>query len=84
MVENNIVPEHQIIIAQLYNNLGIVYKNQNKLKSALALYEEAIRIYENLLGNKHIKTLETLMNIASVFDELGHHTLSTVYYEDII
>lgn len=54
MVENNIIPEHQIIIAQLYNNLGIVYKNQNKLKSALALYEEAIRIYENLLGDKHI------------------------------
>jgi hypothetical protein len=39
---------------------------QGKLKEALKLFEQALRIYEDTLGGSHPKVVESLRNIAKV------------------
>lgn len=64
--------------------MGICFKYRGKVKKALILYKESHRIRINIYGSEHIKTLDTMCNIAIIYDYLGHHTKSVILFDEII
>jgi tetratricopeptide (TPR) repeat protein len=53
------------------NNLGMLYKNQGKLKEAEGMYLRALRGYEEAWGAKHMSTLDTVNNLGILYADQG-------------
>jgi hypothetical protein len=64
--------------------MGICYKNRNQKRRSLLLYEECYRLRSSLYGKNHDLTYEILMNIAVLHDEMGFHTKSLMFYDEIL
>jgi tetratricopeptide (TPR) repeat protein len=71
-------------LGQLYNNMGICFKNRNLKKKALLLFEESYRIKTNFYSKLHPSTFEVLMNIGILHDQLGFHTKAIMFYDEIL
>ena len=67
--------------AAAYNNIGVVYDNQNEYDKALAYHEKALVICEKVLGAAHPDTATTYNNIAMVYDNMGDYDKALAYYE---
>ena len=52
--------------ADSFNNVGLVFKNQNNFDQALDYYNHALDIYDKVLGTNHPNTVRTRQNIASL------------------
>ncbi|KAL4868980.1 hypothetical protein BDV12DRAFT_208861 [Aspergillus spectabilis] len=55
-----------------FHNLGILYKNQGKLKEAEEMYQRALAGYEKALGPDHPKTCTVANNPVSLASLGGH------------
>jgi len=64
------VGEESIGWADTLYNIGIVYKNQNKVKSAFSSYNRAVTIYQKV-GKESIGWADALYNIGNVYDDYG-------------
>ena len=49
------------------NNLGILYKNQGKLREAEDMFMRALAGYGKALGPEHTSTLRTVYNLGTLF-----------------
>ncbi|KAF2678562.1 hypothetical protein K458DRAFT_258574, partial [Lentithecium fluviatile CBS 122367] len=53
------------------HNLGILYKDQDKLAEAEAMYSRALQGREEALGPKHTSTLDTVNNLGILYRDQG-------------
>ncbi|KAK2752266.1 NB-ARC and TPR domain protein [Colletotrichum kahawae] len=67
--------------AWIFYNLGILYKDQGRLKQAEAMYELALRGYEKALGPDHTSTLATVNNLGSLYKDQGRLKEAEAMYE---
>ena len=86
---NNIVTillddEYKNRIAHLYNDGGIGYANLGYYSLALAWYQEAMPIYEKVLGKEHQNTAAVYNNIAEVYYNQGNYTEALELYQKAI
>jgi tetratricopeptide (TPR) repeat protein len=63
-------PEH-VETLDTVNNLGILYKDQGKLKEAEEMLLRVLRGFEDALGAKHTSTLRTVNNLGNLYKDQG-------------
>ena len=63
--------------AKIYNNLGILYKNQNDFPQAIFAYRQAEAIYAEL--DNPVKVGNLSYNIAKLYEQFGHYTQAIEY-----
>ncbi|XP_028393355.1 nephrocystin-3-like [Dendronephthya gigantea] len=66
-------------IATALHNLAVVNSDQKKLCEALQLFEQALKIYEDCLGENHPKVADSLRNIAKVHLDMGNSDDASSY-----
>ena len=71
----NLIP-----IANLYNEIGLVYYKQGDYEKALEYYRKALVIKEKQLGNNHPSTSITYNNIGLVYKKQGDYKKALEYY----
>ena len=49
----------------------MIYQDLGRLDEALPLYETGYRLSKEVLGEKHIFTLLSINNLASIYQDLG-------------
>jgi len=59
-------PDHTLTLNTV-NNLGLLYKDQGKLKEAEEMLLRALIAYEKALGPDHISTLNTVNNLGLLY-----------------
>jgi len=67
--------------ALLLNNLGRVYNFLGEYEKAELLYEKALKIREELLGEKHSDTARSYNNLANVYHLKGEYEKAELLYE---
>ena len=65
-------------LANLYNNLGIVYLNLEKTDQALALYSKSLNLFEKKGDSANIAGITT--NIGSIYMSLNDSDIARDYY----
>jgi len=60
--EKALGPDHTSTLYTV-NSLGVLYRNQGKLKEAEEMYQRALKGYEKALGPDHTSTLNTVNNL---------------------
>ncbi|MGI9544640.1 MAG: tetratricopeptide repeat protein, partial [Cyclobacteriaceae bacterium] len=65
-------------MADILNNMGIIYKNQGKYLNALDAYEEAFNYYTSL--NDQSGASKTLVNMGNLSKKLGNHKKAAEHY----
>ena len=68
-------------VADTYNNMAVVYRNQGKYEEALAMHEKALSIYLKKLGDDHPDVADTYNNMAGVYDKQGKYEEALAMYE---
>jgi hypothetical protein len=66
-------PDHTLTLNTV-NNLGLLYKDQGKLKETVEMLQCAVIAYEKALGPDYISTLNTVNNLGLLYttgDQLG-------------
>ncbi len=58
--------ENHISTAVDYNNLAVLYENQEKYEEAEKLYKRALSIHEKILGENHPDTITIKENLANL------------------
>ena len=53
------------------NNLGVLYKDQGRMKEAEEMYMRALRGYKDAWGAKHTSTLSTVNNLGNLYRRQG-------------
>ena len=71
----------QLAIADSYNMLGLIYKNEYKFIEALEYHEKALAIREKILGNKNLDTADSYNNIGSIYRYKGDYSKALDYYK---
>ena len=68
-------------IAELYNNISIVYAYEEDYPSALEYGKKALRIYEKALENNNPDKAAVYNNIGGIYDSLDKPKLALKYYQ---
>jgi tetratricopeptide (TPR) repeat protein len=67
--------------AQSYNNIGLVYYNQEDYAKALEYYQEALDIQEKVLGKEHPHTATSYNNIGVVYANQEDYVKALEYFQ---
>ncbi|MCL2119938.1 MAG: DUF2225 domain-containing protein, partial [Planctomycetaceae bacterium] len=67
--------------AAMYNNIGVVYKEQGDYDKALEWHLKALAISEKVLGKEHPDTAGTYNNIAVVYKNQGKYDEALKWYQ---
>jgi tetratricopeptide (TPR) repeat protein len=67
-------------MAMFYNNIGIIYYEQQKYLEALDFYEKSLAIWKKHLPSDHPALGSSYNNIGAVHDCLGHYDLALEHY----
>ena len=59
--------------SDLFENLGVIYEQNNKYKDALVYYKKALKLKFNLYGENHDEVLELQYKISSVYLSLKQY-----------
>ena len=66
------------------NNLAVLYKAMGEYAKAEALYQEALRICQKILGPEHPSTATSLNNLAGLYDEMGEYAKAEPLYQEAL
>lgn len=69
------------IAAGCHHWIGISSRAQGNLKEAAIQLDQALQIYENALGAKHLQTIDTRVALGATLLELGQQEDATALYE---
>jgi tetratricopeptide (TPR) repeat protein/predicted Ser/Thr protein kinase len=61
------------IESELYNNLGVVYAQQERNEEALAAFQRALQLAEKGLGPEHSRRANILTNLGNLYNQRGQH-----------
>ena len=70
-----------IELAQSYNNIGVSYRRQKKLKESLEFHRKALKIRRRLLGKYHSDIAESCNNIAIIYYEFKNIRRAIKFYD---
>ncbi|KAE9567465.1 hypothetical protein CGMCC3_g16384 [Colletotrichum fructicola] len=65
----------------MFNNLGMFYWDQGRLKEAEAMYDRALQGYEKARGPEHTSTLMTVNNLGLLYSDQGRLKEAEAMYE---
>lgn len=74
-------------LAAVLNNLGVTYKSMGKHQKSIDNYEEALRVYQNLVDQNELflpYVAATTNSLSIVYGELGNHEKALEYGRDTI
>lgn len=72
--------ERHCIIANLYHNLGVLYKKQNKYDQAEVSYKRALEIRIKLLGDDHFEISQSFESLAELYREQNSYEQAEEMY----
>jgi tetratricopeptide (TPR) repeat protein len=67
-------------MAGFYNNIGIIYQEQEKYVKALDFYEKSLAIRKKHLPSDHPDLGSSYNNIGAVHHYLGHYDIALEHY----
>ena len=70
----------QILLAESYNNLALLYKTQSKYEQSESLYLKAKEIREKELGENHPSTATTYNDLANLYNSLKKYEESEKFH----
>ena len=56
----------QFDVAEIINNIALLYQKQHRYDDAASSLKEALRIRSRALGNEHLDVAETVSNLAEL------------------
>lgn len=68
-------------IAELYNNIGLVYYKKDDLITALKYYKKALRLYNKRINEDKINAATTLSNMGLVYNLMGEYRNALKLYK---
>ena len=74
----------EIALATVLNNIGRVYYLQSKFQESLAVYEEALRLRREYLGNDSVDVAATTYNIGQTCHQISRLDESLSYYKEFL
>ena len=81
-IERNIVPMNLLRLAQLSNDMGLVYTNTKDYVKAISFYKKALEIQQKIpLPSDHPAIAITYSNIALLYYTAGDYTKSVSFYQ---
>ena len=69
------------IYAILLNNLVALHDSMGEYEKALPLYEKALKIHKEVLGENHPDTATNYNNLASLYESMGEYEKALPLYE---
>ncbi len=68
------------LFGMILNQIGLTFVELSDIKRAVAVFEEAEDVFEQIFGADHLNTLDVCNNLAGTYDALGryfyiHHRL---------
>jgi tetratricopeptide (TPR) repeat protein len=63
------------------HNMGLLYRDQDKIEEAEAMYQRALTGYEKVWGPEHIRTLVTVFNLGIIYKGQGRKGEAEVMYQ---
>jgi tetratricopeptide (TPR) repeat protein len=75
---------NEILHAELYNNIGLIYNAQGDYNTALDYYKKALTIREKVLGTEHPDTATSYNNIANTYKAQGDYDTALEYYKQVL
>ncbi len=82
-VRQDLLPEHDPLLAATQIRLGLAYNSMDKQEAAHTLFEKALATYE-LLGVDSVEKGEALNSMGSVARKLGDYSQARQYFEQAI
>ncbi|CAF2770384.1 unnamed protein product [Rotaria sp. Silwood2] len=73
--------EDSVEVSSIYNNLGVMAKDEYKYEEALNAYEKSMNINKRILSEIHPHTAMSYNNIAGVYAQMGATRKAVDYYE---
>lgn len=70
--------------AEIINNLGLVYKDNEEGKKAKSLIEEALSIREHLFGQNSLEYAQSLNDLGITYEELDNYRQAIIYHKKCI
>ena len=67
-------------ISTFFTNIGNVYSDMGEYVTALKYHCKALKVDNELYGDKHSHIARTYMNIGNAYHELGEYTSALEYY----
>ena len=67
-------------LAEIYNNMAIVYRDKCELDKALEYYNKSLSIRLNILGEKHPDVASSYNNMANVYSDKGDDDKALEYH----
>ncbi|CAF3950376.1 unnamed protein product [Rotaria sp. Silwood2] len=64
-------PEHHLVLATIYNNIGMLFINMKYYKCAMKSLIKALVLEKHFLDSRHVLWLTTLSNMGMVYEECG-------------
>lgn len=66
--------------ADIYNNLGKIYKNQGRYSLSMEYFMRALKIRKDVLGEEHCATATSYNNIGALLNDQGNYSQALEYY----
>lgn len=73
--------EHNITFAMAISSRGDIYCGQKKFSEAMKDYEQALKIYESILGRDYVQSMEIIVRIGNVYHSLSRCTEAIERFE---
>ena len=80
-IKGKLFGTNHLEMAEIYNELALVYEEQGRYKEAENLYEKALSINEKVLGEEHPSTATSYNNLAGVYVKQGKYREAEEFFE---
>ena len=71
-------------VGTVYNNLGVVYSNNEEYDKAIYYLDKSVAIYEKVLGAYHVSNALNYANLGDITRKIGMYDKSLAYYKRAI
>ncbi|MFK8164390.1 MAG: tetratricopeptide repeat protein, partial [Lewinella sp.] len=76
--------EYSESTGRLYNNIGLLYRDQGRYEEALTFFQKAIEISEAVLDAKHPDLAISYNNIGSLYQDQGRYEEALTFFQKAI
>lgn len=65
-------------------NIGLIHEKEQEYGKAVGLYFQALQVFEEYYGEKHLKTTAVLTNIGNCYVERERYHIGLGYFQDVL
>ena len=79
-IETTLFGQGNVLAANTFNNLGIVYYNQGQYEKAKKLHQQALAIRRKVLDKDDPEIARSMNNLANIYDDQGNYEKAEEFY----